>query len=241
MTELSNNESFLQFIKGFFVTAEKTSQTGGIAYFDLMSSLSCLTLYYHNDDDTLNYVFAINESCAYFNTFNHYSYKDADPDLLFQLQKTDTTLGDQSLFVQSMGGVKVRFKIPHLMEMVANGPIAIHNAELLLNVKSGSDVGFDPVYSLAVVELDSTGKQQFIDDYYEGSAYFGGDYDELSKRYSFNLNRYIQNVLIGDEIDYGIEIIAKGASIYGNRLIFAGPKSTDRPMRLKVTYSKLTN
>jgi hypothetical protein len=239
MTELSDNDNFLDFMKGIFITAQKSTQSGGFAYFDLTSSLSGVTLYYHNDSDTLNYKLSINESCSYFSAFNHYNYMEASTDLQFQINKMDTMLGMQNLYVQSLGGIKTRFYFPFLKDLSKDGPIAVQNAELLINVKSGSDQDYEPLFGLAVVKLDSTGKPQFIDDYFEGSSYFGGDFNEINKQYSFNLNRYIQSILQGNQKEYGLEIIAKGASIYGNRLIFAGPESNDRPFRLKLTYTKV--
>lgn len=238
-SELSDNENFKDFIKGIYITSDKAISDGGLAYFDLMSSLSLVTLYYHNDEDTLNYKFAINEFCSYFSSFNHYDYADANAGFKAQVIQGDKTLGNQMLYVQSLGGVKTKLYFPHLKELTKNGPIAVQNAELLINVQSGSDIYNEPIYGLAVTKLDSLGKPQFINDYYEGSTYFGGDYNEDNKYYFFNLNRYVQSILSENENPYGLEIVAKGASIYGNRLIFAGPKTVSRPLRLKVTYTRV--
>ncbi len=238
-SELADNDAFLQFLKGIHITADKATSKGGLAYLDLMSSLSVLTLYYHNDTDTLNYKFSINESCSYFSNFNHYNYADASPEFKSQVVLKDSSFGNQTLYVQSMGGVKTKLYFPHLKQLLADGPIAVQNAELVITAKTGSTDEYTPVYSLATVKLDSAGIQQFINDYYEGSAYFGGDYNETSKSYSFNINRYIQSVLLDKENQYGLELIAKGSSIYGNRLIFAGPKSTEQRLKLRLTYTKV--
>jgi len=241
-TELSDNENFQNFIKGIFITSDKAINKGGFAYFDLMSPLSIMTIYYHNDTDTLVYKFAINEFCSYFSTFNHYNYNDASLDFRAQVINGDTSLGNQNLYVQSLGGVKTHFSFPTLDELTKDGPIAVHNAELLINVGSGTDADFNkPIYGLAVVKIDSTGTPQFINDYYEGSTYFGGDYIESNKYYRFNINRYMQSIAAGKEKQYGLDLVAKGASIYGNRLVFDGPKSADRRFRLKLTYTRITN
>jgi len=239
-TELSDNENFQKFIKGIFVTADKAVNDGGYAYFDLMSPLSILSIYYHNDTDTLVYKFAINEFCSYFSTFNHYGYADADAGFRAQVIMGDTALGNQKLYIQSLGGVKTFFRFPTLKNLTKDGPIAVHNAQLLINVSQGSDMGFyQPVYGLAVVKLDSAGNKKFIEDYYEGSAFYGGDYHSTDKYYSFNINRYIQNIADGREKQYGLNLVAKGASIYGNRLVFDGPRSNGRKFRLKLTYTRV--
>lgn len=240
-TELSDNENFQKFIKGIFVTADKAINEGGFAYFDLMSPLSIMSIYYHNDNDTLVYKFAINQFCSYFSTFNHYGYADASPQFIAQVINGDTSLGNQTLYIQSLGGVKTKVSFPTLKQLTKNGTIAVHNAELLINVSQGSDADYEPVFGLAVLRLDSTGRPQFIEDYFEGSAYFGGDYNKDGKYYKFNINRYIQHIISGKEKQYGLEIVAKGASIYGNRLIFDGSKSAGRRFRLKLTYTPVTN
>ena len=240
-SELSDNENFQNFIKGIFITSDKAINKGGFAYFDLMSPLSIMTIYYHNDSDTSVYKFAINEFCSYFSVFNHYNYSDASMDFRSQVIDGDTALGNQNLYVQSLGGVKTHFTFPTLGELTKDGPIAVHNAELLINVGSGTYTSDKPIFGLAVVKIDSTGNPQFINDYFEGSTYFGGNYNENNNNYKFNLNRYIQNVVSGNEKQYGLDLVAKGASIYGNRLIFDGPKSNNRKFRLKLTYTRITN
>lgn len=237
-TELTDNESFKDFIKGILISVDKVNSDGGIAYINLMSSLSTLSLYYHNNNDTLVYKFAINEFCSYFSSFNHYSYNDANLDFKSQVVMGDTTLGNKTLYIQSLGGVKTKFYFPYLYEITKNGPIAVQNAELLISVKSGTTTDYEPVYGLAVVKLDSVGKPQFINDYFEGSAYFGGDFNSSRNNYSFNLNRYIQSIISNKENQYGLELVTKGASIYGNRLIFNGTKASDNRLRLRLTYTK---
>ncbi|OIP02594.1 MAG: hypothetical protein AUJ98_00630 [Bacteroidetes bacterium CG2_30_33_31] len=240
-TELSDNTNFQKFMKGIYITADKAISKGGFAYFDLMSPLSFMSVYYHNTTDTSVYKFAINEYCSYFSKFEHYNYMDASADFKAQVIAGNKSLGNQKLYVQSLGGVKTVLKFPHLDELTKGGSIAVQNAQLLINIGSGTDVNNVPIYGLAIVKLDSLLTPQFIDDYYEGSSYFGGDYVTIDKNYKFNINRYLQSLVNGEAKQYGLEIIAKGASIYGNRIIFDGAKSTDRKLRLKLTYTKIKN
>ena len=72
--QLSQNESFLNHIKGIYITAEIPSGPGKgtLMYINLESALSELALYYHNNEsDSLAFNLVINSSSARFNHFNH--------------------------------------------------------------------------------------------------------------------------------------------------------------------------
>lgn len=238
-TELSSTTEFRNFMKGLYLTVDKTLNTGGFAYLNLTSAVSEIRIYYHNSEDTLEFYMPITSSCANASVFEHYDYMDASSDFRQQLVNGDTALGDDKLYVQSMAGTKTRFKFPNITNLNNGGKVAIQNAELVIYVDGTTDANDTPVSTIYLVKLDSTGAQKYTSDYAESSSYYGGTYDSSTRSYRFNMNNHIQALANGDEVDYGMELIASGASIYANRLVFGGPKSTDRKMRLKLTYIKL--
>ena len=71
---LADNSSFLEFFKGIYVTTNPVGSKGAILSFDLLNSLSQVTMYYKNStSDSLKYNFVINENCARINHFDHYN------------------------------------------------------------------------------------------------------------------------------------------------------------------------
>lgn len=239
-TELSNNEEFLQYLKGLYITLDKQAANGGgFAYVDLLSNYSRLTLYYHNDDeDSLYEYFLINQNCAYFNNFNHFGYQDAAPEVQNQIVNKDTTLGMQELYLQSMAGVRTYMDFPFIDNLKANNQLAIHKAELLVNISDKSDTLTYPAPTkISVVGIDSEGRNIFLTDYLEGTGFYGGVYKEDNNQYVFNITHTIQEMLIGTSELYGLRIIIAGESVIGNRLILNGNKAAANNTRLRLYYT----
>ena len=64
----SDNESFLDFFKGIYVTTDPLYSDGAILYMNLLSDNSRMTLYYN---DSLSFDFQINTSSTRLNLFRH--------------------------------------------------------------------------------------------------------------------------------------------------------------------------
>jgi hypothetical protein len=84
-------------------------------------------------------------------------------------------------------------------------------------------------------------------DYYEGTSYFGGDYDSDNGEYFFRISRYAQNLLKSDTIgDYGLYLVVSGGSLMANRVQINGynpssPTALEKRLKLKMIYTKLSN
>lgn len=236
-TELSTNEEFLKFIKGLYVTASKTTSGGSIASFDLVSTVSQMTIFYHNSTDTaLKTNFIINANCARINVNNHYGYIDAGSEFKNQVinSPADTSLGNQLLYIQSLGGVGIKLNIPYLMNLQSNNKkIAIQKAELILNVNPGSISNIQPNPSLALVKVDASGNNQLIDDY----PNYDGAYSESNTQYKFIITSYLQRILKGDNPNYGLKLLATGSAIRANRVVLNGAKAPLNPMKIKIMYT----
>jgi uncharacterized lipoprotein YajG len=238
-TELSNNEEFLKYLKGFYITADKIPSGGGFAYIDLLSVYSRLTLYYHNDDeDSLYEYFLINQNCSYFNNFNHFDYQDADQDFKNQVVNKDTTLGMQELYLQPMSGVRTFMDFPFIDNLKEENQLAIHKAELIVQVSDKSDtLNYPAPTKISVVGIDSEGNNIFLTDYLEGTGFYGGAYKESNNQYVFNITHTIQQLLLESREIYGLRVIIAGETVIGNRLILNGNKSTSDNTRLRLYYT----
>lgn len=238
----SSNDNFQNFFKGIYVTTASgaPSGEGAILYLDVTNSFSRLTLYYHNDtSDSLSYYFSISASeSARFVYFEH-NYSGAT-DIQNQLNTADTIQADM-VYVQPMAGVRVKITMPYIKDFFAGGKVAINKAELFLPAEPASvDSPFYAHPKLVATIADKTSGPLAMPDYYEGSTYFGGDYDETNKVYKFNIARYIQQVLNGTLENQGLYIIANARPTTANRtVLLGGNKSLSNRMRLKITYTPL--
>lgn len=238
-SDLADNTAFLKFFKGLYITTNNVSSGGAILYFNFLSSISKLTMYFHNDEDTLSYNFVINSDCARFNKFNHNKFSQANQDLKLQL-KGDTAKGDSLLYIQAMAGTKIKLKFPEAINLNDLGKIAINKAELVLKVEDNSTDTYSPPEKLILSKINNDGTLSFIADYAYGDAYYGGSYSSTTKEYRFNVSKHIQDALLkGSFEDQGLFILVSGAAVKSNRVVIKGSKRSEDNLRLEIIYTKL--
>jgi len=235
--DLANNTAFRTFFKGLHITvdAEGTPNKGSIGYFNLNADLSALTLFYHNDKDTLVYPFVINDECAKFTNYNHNGYTSAEPGLLMQ----DTNGVNDRLYLQAMAGVKIRVKFPHIKTLKGEGPVGIARAELVLKPDptdfSASTFTHPP--KLTIVRINDEGKNAFIPDFLEGETFMGGTYDPVRGEYRFRITRHLQALLNEQYQDHGLAILVSGASVMANRVAIHGNSGlVGKNLRLEIVF-----
>lgn len=237
---LSDNEHFVQFFKGIYITSSLVNTEGAILYFDLLSALSQMTLYYKNDaDDSLKFNFVINDYCARFNSFDHYNFQDADPYLKQQING-DTVLGDSLLYLQAMSGLKVKIALPDYKNLFADGKTVLNKAELIIPIEEDiTTASYSIPPKLALVRITEEGEIAYIIDQYEGESHFRGIYDEDNKQYTFTITRHLQNIILDNIKDYGLYLMISGAAVNAGRIYLKGSRRSDVKMKLKLTYTKL--
>jgi hypothetical protein len=244
---LENNEKFVEYVKGLYITVDPVASGGGISYFDLPSNLSRATLYYKNDQsDSLRYELFILTNTPRFNRFEHFNYDDSDMSFKNQVIDGDTTLGQNRLYLQSMGGVKTYIRFPHLRKFAQQlgKNIAINEARLIF---TGSEYPLAlpaPPQLVLVEAIDNAGNYKIMQDQFEGDAYFGGNYQTSRNEYSFRISRYVQSIIKSDtEDDFGLWALVVGASARADRWVFNGthPQVTDTipAFRLQLIYSTI--
>lgn len=236
--DLMNNDAFRQFFKGLHITVEPVSSPGDgiIGYFNLNSDLSKLTLYYHNDIDTLSYPFVINADCAKFTNFNHYGYTDADHDL----QNQDTNGINSRLFLQSMAGMKIKVKLPHISDLYSNGPVGINKAELVIRVDKSDHTAskFPHPPKLTIARINDEGRYFFTTDFLFGETFLGGFYDPIKHEYRFRVTRHLHDILSGKYENHGLVVLVAAAAVRGERVVVKGNDLSEKNLTLEIVYTK---
>lgn len=238
----TSNSNFQNKFKGIYIKSPTTHSPGqgAILYIDLTHTFSRLTLFYHNSTDTIlrYYHFSINKDvCARFSYFEH-DYSAATSDIINQIT-TPPNIQSDKVYVQPMAGLRVKIMFPHLMDFFKNEKVAINKAELILPVDAATvDSVFTANPKLVATIGDST--LPILPDFYEGAAYFGGEYNSTKKEYRFNIARYIQQILNGTRKNNGLYIITNARQTVANRVpLIGGTKNFDNRARLKITYTPL--
>ncbi|NQV02276.1 MAG: DUF4270 domain-containing protein, partial [Bacteroidia bacterium] len=206
---LSSTFEFINFMKGLYVEATPVTSRGSMVNFAASDGLSKLILYFHNEEeDSLHFNMPIDAPAARFNTFNHHGYMDASPEFKQQVLYNDTTLGKNRLYLQSLGGVKIKIRLPYIKSLNDLGPIAINSAVLTFK-NPETDTTWAPPPQLAMYKVDTAGKLGVVLDELDGIDYFGGTYNKDDRAYWFRLTRHIQRLLINDTLEnYDLYVFA---------------------------------
>lgn len=245
---LSTTDEFIKYIKGLYITTEKTPgllpQEGNILQFNL--NFSTLDIYYHyrpvnaTKDSSTQY----NISLASVARFTHYShnYSSAAPDLKKQIETVTPPEQNDIIYLQGMSGLKARIKLPSVVSWGKKEFIAVNRAELIIKpVSEATDTfAFPPVLTLYGIRDDGKGIYP-LPDALEGTVEERGTYDKVNKTYHFTISRYIQ-WLISEKIPNTGLLLGVGNSFSApHRVVLGGGGKVNNPyqMKLHITYTKL--
>lgn len=241
-SSLNTAANFNKYFKGICVVAEAQDQPGkgSIVVISAPSDYCRMVLHYHNTDDTTTSTFYITTDCARFNTYQHSGYQGAVPSLRQQLAG-DTASGSQFLFLQGLGGVKVRLRLPDIYEKFKGKNILVNDAQLVVSNLSPSGTFIQPS-QLALNAIGENGTQSpfSLVDEDEGSSYFDGYYNSSTETYRFRLTRYVQQALLGKiNASRGLYLSIPSPATSGTRLVLNGTASSRASVKLYLRYTIL--
>ncbi len=237
--ELADNTEFVKAINGIAVKpidAMMLSGLGSILYFDLASNASRVELYYHNNDqDSLSIELEISNSGA-----PHMYFEHEFPSVIETAVTDGIVAGATRLYVQSMAGLKIQIKAPHLRELNNLGVVSVNKAELVVPLDETVITDYEAPSRLAMTGIDTSGRQINTNDNEENYSLAEGYYDSETNEYVLVVTRHIQEILNApEEEDLGMYILGTGFSVNAKRGIFNGPQYADstRQMKLRMTYA----
>lgn len=238
-TSLNTSAAFAKYFKGISIVAEPQNSPGKgcIINLDLTTLNSYIKMYYHNTEDTTSYFFDVNSTCPRFQNYDHNGYAEAIP-MLKQQMEGNTSLGQQFLFAQGLGGVKIKIEFPYLKQSLDPQKTILNDAQLILGNASVSDVFKSPTYLTLrnVGENGTTSPFNMVDED-QGAGYFDGTYDAGSNLYRFRLTRYVQQLLLGQGNTNGLHLIIPSSGYNGARLVLNGTSSKLSDMKLYLRYT----
>lgn len=242
---MTSNAAFKNFFKGLCITSEShTGSTGYILLTSLNSSLSGITLYYHNNTASQKYVFPCNSECTRFTNFWHDYTTSTDATFVQEVLQNNHALGNDKIYLQATGGVKTKIIFPHLKETFKelNQRVVVNRAELVISNVSPDEACLIHPSSLTLQGIKNDGTIVYLpdDDQYTSAAYFGGNYDAVKKEYRFRITQYVQNYIHGQgDLSNSIYLVVNGAAVRANRLIAGGPDASngDQRLRLELSYT----
>ncbi len=238
---LSNNESFLTYFKGLYIVPDNNVPPvdhGAIFGLDLKHEGSKVRVYYRKTDpgseDTLTLDLLMNEDAVWASEF------ETDP-TGFRVGSAlnDTTAGQQTIYIQSMGGTKAILRMPFFQNYADSGMVGINKAELVISINDSLTTAYLPHDRLFITAVNEDGTDDvFLDDFLEGDTHFGGYLDKPAKEYRFKITRWVQQVLTGEIKNNGLYLVSTSAAVSANRTVLHGYNDGNKKMKLELFYTK---
>lgn len=230
----STNTSWLEYFKGIYVMSNTLNAS--VLNFDLVDVESRMQLYYHNDNDTLSFDFNINSLCSRNNRYEHQFAND-----LSGLSHLNPLDGSQQTWVQGGARVKTRIVFPHIDELKNDPERVINKAELFLPITNESAGRYPNQALLFVVTETADGNPVGLPGQLSTAIDIGGNFEPANNRYRFNITRWLQEYVKGNQAVNFLHIVSSNAGITVQRAKLNGPDFDDsdpaRNMRLVITYS----
>ncbi len=242
-----NSGNIGDYLKGIYVRIDPAVESmqspgmGGIAYFKLNSDVSNLKIYYNESGVAklaLKFPMATSANRR-INKFEHYNYLTADPALIAKLNDTNNTVASDKLYIQAMQGIRVKVKMPHLLNYLDSGKVIVNKAEFVIPVDATQDFQLyaAPGNIMAYI-IGSDGRVRLMDDIYY--TYYDSFYNPTTQEYKIVITQYMQQVLNGaitGEFYLDIPVLSKNTDAY--RLVINSPEHATNPLRLNLTYTRI--
>ena len=231
---------------GLYLAPEAATEptSGSFLRMALANAQTFIKVYYHNDtikNRSLELKFSASKATPRFMEYDHNDYLEASPDFRAQVIHKDTTLGNQLIYIQSLGGVAAKISMPYLygFKSVENENIAIANAVIKFHTNlDDTYIKLPPNYEL--VRMNDEGRMVAIADYVEGSAFYMGNL-AADSTISFRVTRHLQNAIMGNYKDPNLYLHVRGSSYAPGRCVLFGPNSSDstKNIKLEITYTSV--
>ena len=235
---------FKTYFYGLCLRCEPVEGNGSVSYINLTNnSYTLLQLYYHvaaTPEKPLRYDYYITSADTYFNQIFH-DYTLGDAEFRSQVLDGDTTMGQQQLYLQTMGGVRTKIFFPtlaHWADTLSEGNhIIINEAKLIVPAAMVDTTVYTAPSTLSLLYFKNDGTTSILPDYYEGTSYYGGSYSATTHSAMFRIAEYMQDILMGKITDCGLSLGINAGSYNAQRLVVNGPEAESNPIRVEMTYS----
>jgi hypothetical protein len=255
---LANNSNFTNTFKGLVIKAfagnlNPVTNPGVLIKYDLNAAETGFMINYQNGTPsstktTNTYRFAFSgDGAIRVNQIKYDAFNGGNSILRKQLNG-DSLAASQNVFLKGLGNMRVKLKLPHLLNYVKNQDVAINRAELLIKVDESLN-GITDVprpLTLALLTMDSTGKELLVNDQLSSSAInnYDGNYDVSRKLYRFNIAKHVQAIITKKIKNYGFYLVMASPSAFeairrdnfGQRLVIGGAKNPTFSPKLNLWY-----
>lgn len=233
------NNGLDEHFKGIAIIPEDNPTTpndGVLGVFDVHNALSldyrAKILLYFGDSNTFVFGFSGKNQ-----TVNH-GETGPYPNQV-QNQIDNPQQHQEETFSQALSGVKTKIELPYLYNLISEGNIAIHKAEITFHVKNYDEYFYAPPRMSLFKPFSKSSSRNFLIEDAVSSINYGGNYDSETGSYTFDITRHLQNVLNSlyfnniDTNDGLYLAIPTDQPVIGARCVIDQSKT-----KIHITYSK---
>lgn len=217
-----NNLFSSNYLKGLRVKTTGVippSGSGIVAYFDLISQFSKLTIYYTQDGVQKFFDLNINSNCA---DYNRVTVDNTGKNV--ENVVATPSLGQTEFYAQAFKSRAV-VELPTLQNLPKN--IIVHTAQLHLPVQYLSSSSYTPGTSISVLTKNSLDLINL------------GTYSPGSKEFTVDLRQYVQAFVAGAVDQFQLLVSPSSYTSSTDRIVFNGPNTTNKSKpRLVITYTE---
>lgn len=242
-TIMSSQVNFLKHFYGIHVAPTSTfaDYAKGMYYFNYLSGLSRLLVYYKNDEQevdtvSLTYSYVMADPNYRFNHFKH-DFEAADPNLTINFNSPESTQ-DSVFYVKGLGGAKGVIVLDDIYNWIQKMPIAINRAELRIELEENESMPADTLLNNLFLFKSGKLNRVNLNDYLIMGESFGGKYSKSKKYYSFNITYHLQSLLKDPNADNKIYVESRTADRRAEGAVLRSGSHSSR-MKLIITYTKL--
>ncbi len=246
-SNFSSNESFVDYFKGIQITGHSNNKT--IYQISPAESDFRLIMYFTNDSlrsDTIGPGYDYFELLSWrginglypVNSVNSFEFDRSNS--LFSFDDQDTTFGEITNYVQSMGGAVTSVSLKNL-DPLKDSNYFVNHAELKVLIREGSALEHTPPAKLNAFMVKGNNRI-FMQDYLNFST--GGQISVESvlrdRSYTLEVTKFVQQILNDSDTTEGrILLVPDGMSSSARRAVLNGNLDPVQPMSLKLYLSKL--
>lgn len=233
---LQSASSFINYFPGIYCQIADPRNNAGIYQISLNQTVNPnrVRLFYHDPaddkDTTYQYDYELSSKAYHLYTVEH----DYTGSAIEEAKTNDETAIDDPFHIQGLGGIKSKFKIPDLEQYAADSSYAILKAELQMPIVDNyvKDL-YTPPSQFYFYSKDESGNFVPIRDQNENSSLFGGRLNSDNDTYTFNITRYVTDVLNGKEENKEFFIFPASDYKQPNKAILNGAET-----KVIITYTK---
>jgi len=234
----STTESFLDLFKGIYVSSHAPDGNGAIHKFKVSSHMAIWVYYHKNGTSEPQDPFIVTSNLSALKKFNlfHHDYSNT---VFYDQIGDESSPQDSVAYIQAMGGLRVKIKIPHLEDLKALGEIAIYRAELIVKTAPSNltlDSQYKPLRYMHLAGLGQESEFYLFPEYQSGTSYLPEAFE--NNEYRFDIASYVRDVLDGTIQNNGMWLFPFASSDNYTRSIITTGNHSNK-MKLIFSYVKL--